>query len=289
MKKFKLNAFEKFVIRHKKLTVILSFVATTVTTSIISIIKGGVTVPTDTFFPSVPWMAVILYAFFLPIYINQKAVQAFHNLEIDYALDGICKLADAANPKDILVAPLYHNNKAYFLMVTGKNEEALEEMKSFFRIFDTRKLSSVILLMIHANYALLKIRENDEKGYNEQLKIVQGYYDKVRKTKLNPDIRNADLALTELLNASAAHFEPYSEDFEQKILYQIEFFGGKRKKKITPYDYLSAYSLLFDYFVRFENTEKALYYAHKITEIGNSGFLAYRIAKEYLENADKCN
>lgn len=289
MKQFKLNPFEKFVIRHKKAVNILSFAVFFLAYIIISICKDFINIPLDTFIPFFLYIASFIYIELMPAIKNDKVVQAHQNLDISYAIDGINKLSEVVNPKDTVLAPLYRNNKAAFLIEAGQFEEAEAEIKRFFQIFDTRKLLPTTLLTIHINYAILKIHEKDEEGYKEQLKIVESYYDKVKKSKLKTNIRIADNALTHVLKGDAAHFGPYSDGFEQKVLNDIKFFGDKKKKKITPYDYFSAYSALFDYFVRFENTEKALYYADKMIKIGNSGFLDYRNAKEYLENADKCN
>lgn len=286
MKSFKLNAFEKFVIRRKKVLFICLYIAFFISVIIFSHLQGIATVPTDTFILVVPTLIIFLYIEFLPILKNAKITNAYQNLDIAYALDGAIKLADASNPKDHELSPTFHNNKATYLIESGRLNEAEKELELIFQTFDAKKLSPTVLFDIHVNYALIKIQSGDENAFREQLKIIEGYYDKIKR---KASMYISKDTLNSLYLTAEAHFNPYSENFEQRVLDHIKFFGDKEKKKIDPCDYFFGYFILFTYFARFENTEKAIYYAEKVTEIGNDGLLAYRKAKEYLENADKCN
>lgn len=286
MKSFKLNSLERFVIRRKKVLFICLYIAFFISVIIFSHLKGIVTVPTDTFVLALPTIVIFLYIEFLPIFKNAKITNAYRNLDIDLSLDGAIKLADASNPKDLEFSPTFHNNKATYLIESGRLNEAEKELELIFQTFDAKKLSSTVLFDIHVNYALIKIQSGDENAFREQLKIIEGYYDKIKR---KASMYISKDTLNSLYLTAEAHFNPYSENFEQRVLDDIKFFGDKEKKKIDPCDYFFGYSLLFTYFTRFENTEKAVYYANEIVKIGNDSFYEYRKAKEYLENADKCN
>lgn len=286
MKNFKLNAFEKFVIRNKKVLYIFILIAFFVSVIIFSHLKAIVTVPTDTFILAVPTLVIFLYIELLPIIKNAKITNAYRNLNIDLSLDGAIRLADASNPRDFEFSPTFHSNKAIYLICAGKFGEAEEELKLIFQTFDSKKLSPSVLFDIHVNYALIKIQSGDENAFHEQLKIVEGYYEKIKR---KASMYISKDTLESLILTGEANFSAYSENFEQKVLDHIKFFGGKEKKKIDLCDYFFGYSLLFTYFARFENTEKAVYYANEIIKIGNDSLFEYRKAKEYLENANKCN
>lgn len=290
MKSFKLNAFEKFVIRYKKLFIALLFLAFFVWQITFSLIEEYVTVPAGTFIHSLLLSLLFLYIYFMPEFKNFRANKAYKNLDLGLVLDGACKLAEVSSPKDVVISSTIRNNKAAYLIEAGRFSEAESELKLFFHIFDTRKLRPLMLFTVHINFAILRIYNGDEKGYREQLKIIESYYDKIKKSKSKAEISIADRDFSNIKFFEQAHFGQYSDNFEQRVLFdRIKFFGSKDRPKIYPIDYFDIYSILFTYFARFENTEKAVYYANEIVKIGNDSLFEYRKAKEYLENADKCN
>ena len=80
--------------------------------------------------------------------------------------------------------------------------------------------------------------------------------------------------------------------FEEKVfnfLYKIKPNGKMGNKKPSNIQKIFAYGLLFNFYKSNSNSEKATEYARKTAEIGNEQFIVYRIAKEYLENADRSN
>lgn len=80
--------------------------------------------------------------------------------------------------------------------------------------------------------------------------------------------------------------------FEKNVfgyLYKIKPNGKITNKKPSDIQKIAAYGLLFIYYKSNGNSEKATEYARKTTEICNEQFVVYRKAKEYLENANKCN
>lgn len=289
MKKFKLNSFEKFVIRNKKVLVTCVWISYFILLILLFHFKSNIVIPTGTFFLALPLLLIYLYIVFLPMYKNAKVVNAYRNLDIDTALDGACSLLEVSKSKDYTLAPICHNDKAAFLIEAGRLSEAEEELKLFFRLFDTKKLSSSLLFVVHINYANLKIYQGDENGYREQIEITNGYYNKICKSGNKNQISKLNQIYNGTKYFAEAVFYAYSEDFEQKVLNHIKSIDSKDKKVNELLDSFFGYFHLFTYFARFENTEKAVYYAEKVTEIGNDGLLAYRRAKEYLENANKCN
>lgn len=289
MKKFKLNAFEKFVIRNETVLVSCVWIVYFILLILFSHFKSNIVIPTNTFFLSLPLLIIYFYILSLPIFKNAKITNAYRNLDIDTALDGACSLLEISKSKDYSLAPMCRNNKAAFLIESGRLSEAEEELKLFFRLFDTKKLSDSLLFTVHINYANLKIYQGDENGYREQIEITNGYYNKICESGSKKQISKLNQIYSGTKYFAEAVFYAYSEDFEQKVLNHIKSIDGKDKKVIELFDYFFGYFHLFIYFARFENPEKAVYYAKKVTEIGNDGLLAYRKAKEYLENADKCN
>lgn len=289
MKPFKLNAFEKFVIRRKKAIEISLWIFFLASYFIIDIFKHYINKPIAYIILITVVFIGLVYIELVPVLKNAKITKAHEDLDIDYALDGITKLIDALNPKDTERASNYRNNKIAFLMDAGKYAQAEEEIKTFFQIFDTKKLSPDALFTVHLNLAQLKSLNGNKDDFKSQLKIVEGYYEQVKKSNFKNLIGYADHCFNGLVNSETCLYGDYDEGFEQRVLDHIKFFGGEEAKKIPPLDYLNAYSTLFTYFNRLGNTEKADYYARKVTEIGNSGYYMYRIAKEYLENADRSN
>lgn len=131
MKNFKLNAFEKFVIRYKKLFIALLFIAFFVWQITFSLIEEYVTVPAGTFIHSLLLSLLFLYIYFMPEFKNFRANKAYKNLDLGLALDGACKLAEVSSPKDVVISPTIRNNKAAYLIEAGRFSEAESELKLF--------------------------------------------------------------------------------------------------------------------------------------------------------------
>lgn len=289
MKKFKLNSFEKFVIGHKKVLIVLSFIAFFVIQIVMTAIQGPLIIPQDTFLLSLILLALVFYICTLPKLKNLKVLTAYAKLDLDTALEGASLLLDAASQKDYSYSPTFYNNKAVFLIETGNFCESEKIFSLIFQMFDTKKIRPSMLFAVHANWAVLKAYTGDVNGFTEQLRITESYYKKVKDSKNKAEIRSADYVFNNAKLIEQAYFGTYSEDFERKVLEHIKTFGGKEKKEISPYDYFSAYSILFNYFARFENSEKAVYYASEAVKLGNPSLFEYRRAKEYLKNANECN
>lgn len=289
MKKFKLNGFEKFVIRNRKVLLIADFA----TFFILNIIASYFEIPFGTTACGVIFFASWMYISMLAAVKNNKIVR-FQNEEMDMvsAIDGINKLLDTVDPKDQNFAALYCSNRIAFLINLGEFRKAEEEVKMFFNTFDLKKVSSFTMFVFHTNYATLKLHYEDAAGYNEQLKIVYAYHSKLKNMPgmSKKNIAFADNRLFSLLNEAESVFGEYNPYFEQKVLDGLNFLGQKkRKKEPMPYEYFGVYSELFYYFKRFNNAEKAEYYAKALTQIGNEQLYDYRVAKEYLENENRDN
>lgn len=153
-------------------------------------------------------------------------------------------------------------------------------------------------------------RENKkiEKSYDLQLRLFlcTAYLNRGEKDLYDKEISKIQIQLAESKTARYLLEDEFKEvklleealygnndlKFEESVfnfLYKIKPNGKITNKRPSDIQKIFAYGLLFRFYKLNGNSEKATEYARKTAEIGNEQFIVYRNAKEYLENADKCN
>ncbi|MCH5191593.1 MAG: hypothetical protein J1F23_05455 [Oscillospiraceae bacterium] len=177
-------------------------------------------------------------------------------------------------------------NRISCLIEMGETERAEEETRLFWLTFNPLKMPPIMLLSLHYNMAIIKLRNRDFKGFNEQLNAACIYRDKLvgKSKKYHPEDN------IEYLTLIAATYGGYDPQLEGRLLATLNFINGEpRKKPVPPSKYLGVYYRLFEFFKNNNLPEKATYYAELVINIGNEQFLSYRNAKEYLNNANGSN
>lgn len=289
--KFKLNGFEKFIIRHKQLAkwffLVIYFL----------LIVISINYDLPTFAVNLFLTLFILIGFAINLYPTFKAQKLLkiHNETLDmYAfLDGTNLMIETLNPKDIVNISNFCNNRITALYNIGEYEKAEAETRMFWQSFDFKKVPVATLASTHISMAMLALTKSDEKTYNEQMRIVYQYRQNSQNNTLV--LNTLDYAIESVhIYADAKKAEKNSEiiDFETRVLTHLNtnpVNKKPRKKQAAKLGVFSAYCNLFVYYKNIENSQKATYYAQKLVNMGNEQLAAYRKAKEYIENEYSSN
>lgn len=286
--KFKLNSFEKFIIKNHttmKIIVVVMYILSLYL--YIQYFEIG-------FLAFLITLTALIYVFALP---NQKNMQLtkFNNVYMDPIefINGADLMLEAINPKDLTNVTTFCMHRIVALINIGEFDHAENEIRLFWQSFDLKKIPAGVLAEIHILMAYIALEKNDIETFNEQMNLVYQYREKAQgfamiKNALDYDIKNV-LLCAEAVTADASRNE---NDFESRVLAHLNtnpINNKPGKKEPQPMSLFTAYSNLFEFFKHTGNTEKAVYYAQQLLNIGNEKLIDYRKAKEYLENANSSN
>lgn len=293
MKKFKINKFEKFVISHNNTIVIVLAVCYFLSIFFVSIgDSNGFSFTWGISFGNLDILSFLLFFILLmctkmlPEIKNIQLVRMFQNdLNLIGATEGTIMLLEAMPPKSKPQIALLCNNRIAYLIEMGEREKAEQEVRLFWQTFDPRKLSPLVMFSLHTNMANIMASKDDRKGFDEQVRLVYAYWNKM--SKAYKKVNEKDFINFQLFVKSYTVVDP---NFEAEVMTSLQFKpNGKPVKNIAPYRFLSAYSTLFDYFKKTGDKEKMKYYAQLILNTGNNQFEAYRTAKDFLQNENTVN
>lgn len=220
---------------------------------------------------------------FVRVYNYQLNMQAF--------LEGTNLLIEATNPKhkNQMMANCY--NRIITLCNMGDYDRAEYEINCFLQTFNHNNIT--FMIKVYIRMAQIALIEGNYEVYNEYIIKIQTLLESITglkavKNSLNYDYTNFILFTDAVIcnkNINEAEYE--AKVFE--VLNTSQFTGKPRKKEIMPIEYISAYYKLFLFFKNRENAEKTVFYANLLIKFGNIQLIAYREAKEYLENANRSN
>lgn len=288
----KLNKFEKFMWHHQRTILLVCWLVAAFPMIIINFV--------DIFslfhFLSLMILEVLILTVAIYMIILTSRIRSFvrvynYQLNMQAFLDGTNLLIEASNPKykNQMMANCY--NRIITLYNMGDYDRAEYEINCFLHSFSHNNLTFIIKVYIRmAQIALIK---GNFKVYNEYIIKIQTLLEsitglKVVKNSLNYDYTNFVLFTDAMIcNKNINETEYESKVFE--VLNTSPYTGKPRKKEIMPIEYISAYYKLFLFFKNRENAEKTAFYANLLIRFGNIQLIAYREAKEYLENANRSN
>lgn len=283
-KQFKINFIEKMILRRRRGIVIAAGILC-ITVDLISAHFELAFVPI--FSLLLLFLLIFSLNFTVASKINQVTKYYTHELNLAKSLESISTLMEIIPLKEKIYHATLCIDRISCLIEMGETEKAEEEIRLFWQTFNLSKMPPNTLLCLHHNMAIIKLRNRDFKGFNEQLKAACMYRDKsVGKRKKH---RPEDDTI-EYLTLIAATYGEYDSGLESKLLATLNFQNGEpRKKPASPARYMGVYYRLFEFFKKNNLPEQAMHYAELVINIGNEQFLSYRKAKEYLCNADGSN
>lgn len=287
---FKINKFEKFIIRNRKALVI-------VTASVFYFIMILCAIM---FIPLSPAPLLLLFLLFMQLFVvvmlkksNQVLALRNKHLQPEKALDATNQLISATNKKDFQNVAVFLNNRIAFLMDMGEFEKAENEICMFWQRFENKKLLISTRIAIHTNMAAIALEKKDFKAYEEQFRVVCQNESEVKNKRMKRQIQHMIVSLQQHAEAIVANENSDFGDYVTRV-WATNHYDPIRNKNLSdeqtpPYSYLVAYENLFIFTQNKGDTEKAKTYAQQIVNQANEQFYIYRRAKEYLENGNSSN
>lgn len=288
----KLNKLEKFIWRHQRKILLLCWIL-----AVLPPIISNLSEYTLIFhFPFLMLLeaAVITTAIYM-ITLSSR-IRSFikvynYQLNMQTFLEGTNLLIETTNPKhkSQMVAACY--NRIITLYIMGDYDRAEHEIKCFLQTFGYNNLTFTIRM--HIKMAQIALIKGNYEVYDEYIIKIQTLLESVTglkmvKNSLNYDYTNFVLFTDAMIcNKNINETEYEAKVFE--VLNTSHLTGKPRKKEIMPIEYISAYYKLFLFYKNRENAEKTAFYANLLMRFGNIQLVAYREAKEYLENANRSN
>ena len=287
---FKINAIERFVIKNRKLLVIITaciFILLMILSAIMIIPYGSTTLLI------IYWLIIQLFAVVIWKKSNQALAIRNKHLQLEKALEATNMLIEAINKKDFQNAAVFLNNRIAYLMDMGKFEQAENEAFIFFQKFENKRLLPTTRLAIHSNLATVALEKKDFKSYEEQFRIICQYEGEVKNKRMKRQIHHMIVSLQQHAEAVVANETCDFGDYVTRV-WATNHYDPLKNKNLTdeqtlPYSYLVAYENLFIFTQNTGDTERAKTYAQQIINIANEQFYIYRKAKEYLENGNSSN
>lgn len=289
--KFKLNGFEKFIIRHNKLICIIAIIAVIISVTL------SIKFEDYSLFTSLTmliyWL-VFLFTLRIPLdKVNQITKLCNEQCDMYACIDACNQMIEAYNPKSITQLSNLCLNRIVCLINIGDYDRAEKELNLFWQSFNLKKLNGLDLASTHILMANIALGKENPTLFNEQMALVREYSN--NSTIVGPLRRNYEhnvASISLMAEAMNANESSNAYDFEMRVLALLNtnpMTGKPRKKPAERLFYFSANNKLFEFYKNSGNKEKATYHAYQLLNLGNEQFEDYRRAKEYLENANRSN
>ncbi len=288
---FKLNGFEKFIIKHNKLICIVAIIAVIISVTLSIIFEDYSLFTSLTML--IYWL-VFLFTLRIPLdKVNQITKLCNEQCDMYACLDACNQMIEVYNPKSITQLSNLCINRIACLINIGDYELAEKELNLFWQSFNLKKLNGLDLASTHILMANIALGKENPTLFNEQMAIVREYANNstiVGPLRHSYEYNVASISL--MAEAMNANENSNAYDFEMRVLSHLNtnpMTGKPRKKVAERLFYFSANNKLFEFYKNAGNTEKATYHAYQLLNLGNEQFEDYRKAKEYLENANRSN
>ena len=228
-------------------------------------------------------LVAIMFLFFPKLVVNSKivlSVQPQEELQNSEALRRTDYLLSIINPVFEKERQQLCANRISYLINLGYFQQAKEENELFLQHFGT-ETSPLISAAFFYNKSILNLYEENFEEYKINIKKAYEFKDSAK-----------GLAKINLINLFDNHnyfvnsFFTDDPNFETVVLNDM-----KLAERIGKSAVFSRYSAIFNYYKRKENKEKAIQYASTLIQVANGNFELYdcRLAKEYIENANRNN
>lgn len=287
MKKFGINAAERFIIRnHTALRRILYAIII-----VLIVVVVPITVDRDIPFPAVFGAAVLLV---IPVvFIDMLA--AFKFMKIEKTANASLDLQSALDSAEMMLSILKPSQldyigtatllKATALYDMGRRDEARACALNFLDSCDVKKAPYSQMAQNHTLLAIMALCDYDFREFEFQKSRVERCMNEAPKSSRIVFERNDILGGLDF-DYRLYSSETYDGELEAQALKRPEVLKGKPipKNKRSALSYVSAYSMLFEYFRRLDMQEKAHFYARKLQRLANEQFECFREAKEFLDN-----
>ncbi len=286
--KFKLNGFEKFIIRNNKLLriviMVVYFFALCLRND--NAILGSAL--------STITLLALFYIFMLPSLKNlQLAKLNDVELNMHSFINGTTEILSVTDPKDLQNITAGCIGRIVALINVGDFDTAEQEIKLFWQKYDLKKVNLLHLVQTHTMMANIALEKGNRDLFESEMQIVYNYSKKPTmivafKHSYNHLVEDMQL-LVEAYNATP---NSNAQEFETRVFEHLNtnpLTGKPLKKLAKPMYSLMAYNYLFIFYKNQNNTEKATYYAQQVLNIGNEQIDSCRKAKEYIENENSSN
>lgn len=287
---FKINKFERFIIKNRKLLVIITacIFIFAMTSCAIMLIPYGSTILLVLY-----WLIIQLFVVVILKKSNQILEIRNKYLQPEKALDATNQLIATTNKKDFQNVAVFLNNRVAFLIDMGEFEQAENEILMFLQKFENKRLLPSTYIAIHTNLATIALEKKDFNAYEEQFKIICRNASETKNKRRKRQIHHMIVSLQQHAEAVVANETCDFGDYVTRV-WAINHYDPLKNKNLTdeqtlPYSYLVAYENLFIFTQNTGDTERAKTYAQQIINIANEQFYIYRKAKEYLENGNSSN
>lgn len=285
MKEFKINAFERFIIRnHKEIRITLYVGGLAAAISLIIMLD------------TMPIWAILAFAFGIAIpmtLVDLAAAFKFskilkmtnEQLDLSSALDASEKMLSILKPNQLDYIGTAMLFKSTILFDMGAEQEAKKCSCEFLNMCDVKKAPYSQMADHHMLQASIALNNYDFREYEFQKSRIERCISNASKSTKYLFAKNG-LAERLDLNYRLRSAQSYDKALEEERLKLPEYKNGRPQpeSKRTPLSYISAYSSLFEYCSRLNIQERAHYYARQICRIANDQFKTYAEAKEYLDN-----
>lgn len=225
----------------------------------------------------------ILFLFYPELVENSKraiVLQTHTELQESEALRRTDYLLRILNPKFKKGIMMLCANRIAYLIGLGYFQQAKEEIVLFRQHFDIKN-NPMISAALFYNSAIVNLYEGEFDEY--KINIENAYKIKNEAKGLSK------LNLVNMIDNNACFVDSFFTDdpnFETVVLNDMKIAERLGKSSV-----LTRYFAIFNYYKRKGNTEKAIQYANTVIQVANGNFELYdcRLAKEYIENANKSN
>ena len=150
---FKLNSFEKFIIRYRipiiRITGLIYIIGMLV--SAIMLVPLGAPLLLVFFF-----LTIQFYLFVILKKSNQPLVFRNNHLRPEKALDATNQLIEITREKDFQTMAVLMNNRVAFLINMGEFEQAENEIRVFWQRYGNNKLAHHTRVAIHTNMGIIQ-------------------------------------------------------------------------------------------------------------------------------------
>lgn len=228
-------------------------------------------------------LVTILFWFFPKLVVNSKIVlstQPQEEMQCGEALRRTDYLLSILNPKFKKEIQQLCANRIAFLINLGYFEQAKKENELFQQHFDIGNNPLVSSIFFYNN-AVLNLYEENFDEYKINIKKAYEFKNAAKGF--------AKITLINLIDNNTHFVNSFftnDPNFETIVLSDM-----KLAERIGKSAIFSRYLAVFNYYKRQENREKALQYASAVIQTANGNFELYdcRLAKEYIENANRSN
>ncbi len=287
---FKINAFERFIIRNHTLLKWLILVVG-VASYTLFLEKTGV---------DFLWILLTGLLIFVPIVYLVELTAILKFRKIQKMETDLLDMKSAVEASDKMLGVFRDSQLSYIgsavllkanaLYNMGEKNETLATVYDFIGKANCKRPPYAQLAENQNLLASAALYDYDFEKFEEHLRLIEEYTSKCNGS-YRRFFKKADFVRSHRLNERLYKSQEYDSVLEKAILDKTKLHAGRTlpEDKVSPLSLVVAYSLLCEYFRRLKLDDKRREYSEKLVKLANEQFKAYRDAKEFLENANEDN